>query len=332
MDEKKLLHLFLHGDLRFKDGILYLENEDNVEEFSIDGIDEIYILGENNIDGEFLKSISKEKITIHFFNYYGYYSGTFYPKEHYNSADLVLKQVEYYLDNKKRLGIAKLFVEGAIYNILQVIKYYKNRGKDLEKIEEGIECLQQIVDECNNINELMAIEGNVRNYYYQAFDEILNNPDFIFEQRSKRPPKNYLNTLISFGNSLFYIAVLREIYYTHLDPRIGYLHTSNFRRFSLNLDIAEIFKPIIVDRVIFTVINRNIVTADDFEYLSEGIMLKERGKETFVAHFEDKLDSLISFKDAKEKISYRDLIRREADNLEKYFLYGTEYKPFSARW
>lgn len=291
-----------------------------------------YILGEINIDSEFLKVISKEEITIHFFNYYGYYSGTFYPKEHNNSSDVLLKRTEYYLNNDKRSVIARLFVEGAIYNILQVIKYYKSRGKNLGEIEEGIKGLWQVVDGCNNINELMAIERNVRNYYYQAFDKILDNPGFVFEQRSKRLPKNHLNTLISFGNSILYIAVLKEIYYTHLDPRIGYLHASNFRRFSLNLDIAEIFKPIIVDRVIFIVVNRKIITADDFEYLSEGIMLKEKGREASVEKFEEKMNSTINLRDSGEEISYKDLIRREVENLEKYFFYGIEYKPFAARW
>lgn len=332
MDDNKKIYLFSHGDLRIKDSILYLKNEDAVEKFLIDGIDEIYILGEVKIDGEFLKVASEKKITIHFFNYYGYYSGTFFPKEHYSTSELLLKQTEYYLNNYKRLKVARLFVEGAIRNILQVIRYYKNRGKELEKVEEGIVALAELTKECSSISELMAIEGNVRNYYYQGFDKILDNPDFEFEQRSKRPPKNFLNTLISFGNSMLYTAVLGQIYYTHLDPRIGYLHTSNFRRFSLNLDIAEIFKPIIVDRVIFTVINRNIITADDFEYFSKGIMLKEKGKEIFVNNFEDKMNATISLIDIEGKISYKNLIQKEAENLERYFLYGIEYKPFIAKW
>ena len=123
-----------------------------------------------------------------------------------------------------------------------------------------------------------------------------------------------------------------QIYYTHLDPRIGYLHATNFRRYTLNLDVAEIFKPIIVDRVIFTVINKNIITSDDFETLSEGIMLKEKGREIFVQHFEDKLNSTISLRNTGENISYKDLIKIELNNLEKYLIYGEKYNTFTARW
>ena len=111
----------------------------------------------------------------------------------------------------------------------------------------------------------MGIEGNIRDMYYKAFDSIINNKDFVFQERTRRPPKNHLNAMISFGNSLLYVLVLSEIYKTHLDPRIGFLHTTNFRRFTLNLDVAEIFKPIIVDRVIFTLISKKIIQINDFE-------------------------------------------------------------------
>lgn len=332
MHDNKKVYIFSHGNLRIENNTLYLENENIIEKFSIDRTDEIYILGEVSINGEFLKAASKRKIIMHFFNYYGYYSGTFFPREHRSTPELLFKQTECYLNNYKRLKIAMLFVEGAVLNILQVMRYYKNRGKELGQIEERIIALAGLIKKCSNINELMAIEGNVRNYYYQAFDKILDNSDFKFEQRSKRPPKNFLNTLISFGNSMLYTTILSQIYFTHLDPRIGYLHTSNFRRFSLNLDLAEIFKPIIVDRVIFTVINRNIITANDFEYLSEGVMLKEKGKKIFVNNFEDKMNSVISLTDTKDKMSYKNLIQREAENLEGYLSHGIEYKPFAVRW
>ena len=202
----------------------------------------------------------------------------------------------------------------------------------MANIQNSITELLKLSKECKKINELMAIEGNVRNYYYKSFDRILNNPDFKFEQRTRRPPKNYLNTLISFGNSMLYTTVLSQIYYTDLDPRIGYLHTSNFRRFSLNLDIAEIFKPIIVDRVIFNVINKNIITVKDFEYLSGGIMLKENGKEKFINQFEEKINSVINIKDINKTISYRYLIRNEVLKLEEHFLNNVEYIPFISRW
>ena len=126
----------------------------------------------------------------------------------------------------------------------------------MEKIELGL----NKIDSVESIAELMAVEGNTRELYYKGFDIIINDKDFMFEERTRRPPQNYLNTLISFGNTLAYTTCLSEIYKTHLDPRIGYLHSTNFRRFSLNLDVAEIFKPILVDRIIFNCIGKKIIT------------------------------------------------------------------------
>lgn len=177
-----------------------------------------------------------------------------------------------------------------------MLNYYLRRGKALENVIERIQKLKVKLDDCNDTDELMAIEGNIREYYYKSFNMILDNEHFIFEGRSKRPPLDRLNALISFGNSLLYTYVLSEIYKTHLDPRIGFLHATNFRRFTLNLDVAENFKPIIVDRVIFTLVNKGIIKASHFENLIKGIVLNEKGKKLFIEEMENKLQSTIKYK------------------------------------
>lgn len=245
---------------------------------------------------------------------------------------MILKQTEHYLDTQKRRKIAAEFVMGAVKNICNVIRYYSNRGKDLKCVEERIKELEEKVYSARDIDELMALEGNTREYYYKAFDIILNNPDFAFEQRTRRPPQNNLNTLISFGNSLIYTVVLSEIYKTHLDPRIGFLHATNFRRFTLNLDVAEVFKPIIVDRVIFTVIGRNMISKDDFEKSTNGLVLKEKGQQAFVAEMENKLKSTFKHRNLGRNVSYKRLIRLELYKLAKHLIGEQEYKAYVAKW
>lgn len=245
---------------------------------------------------------------------------------------MILKQAEHYLDEEKRIIIAKEFVQGASRNIQQVLKYYKNRGKDIAKVEENIDKLEQKISECSNIEELMAIEGNIREHYYKAFDKIIEKAEFKFEQRTRRPPRNYLNTLISFGNSMIYTIILAEIYKTHLDPRIGYLHATNFRRFTLNLDLSEIFKPIIVDRVIFTLISRNMISSKDFEKMTNGIILKENAKQTYISELENKLRSTFKHRTLGRNVSYRRLIRLELYKLQKHLLEENRYKAFVANW
>lgn len=263
------------------------------------------IFGEVDFNKKFLEFASQKEILIHYFNYYGYYMGTFYPREHLNSGFIILKQAEHYLDPGKRLSLARSFVEGAVKNIRQVLKYYDNRGRDLGGSISKIEELLASLDSCRDVAELMAAEANIRQIYYQAFDVIIANPDFVFEERSRRPPRNFMNTLISFGNSIMYTTVLSEIYRTHLDPRIGYLHATNFRRLTLNLDVAEIFKPIIIDRAIFTVIDRKAITKDDFESGTEGILLKENGRKALIAEIERKLETTLKHRAIGREVSYR---------------------------
>ena len=178
----------------------------------------------------------------------------------------------------------------------------------------------------------MALEGNSKEEYYRTFDVILDNPDFVFEKRTRRPPKNNLNTLISFGNSLIYTVVLSEIYKTHLDPRIGYLHATNFRRFTLNLDVAEIFKPIIVDRLIFSLVGKKVITAKDFEKDMGGILLKDSARKRFVEELDVRLRTTISLRRMNRKVSYRRLIRLELYKLEKHLLGETSYSPYVSQW
>ncbi len=299
----------------------------------MEDLHDIYIFGEVSVSKKFLEYATQKQILLHFFNYYGYYTGTYYPREHYNSGYMILKQAEHYMEAEKRKVIAKEIIEGSAKNILQILKYYISRGKtELTMILGQIQELLNSLNESMDINAMMAIEGNIRETYYQAFDMILQNHDFTFDKRTRRPPQNYLNTLISFGNSMIYTAVLSEIYNTHLDPRIGFLHTSNQRRFTLNLDIAEIFKPLLVDRVIFTLVGRKALSSKHFDKKGNGILLKDEGRKIFIQEMDNRLKTTINHKRLGRKVSYRRLIRMELYKLEKHLIGEQKYEPFISLW
>ncbi len=329
---KKSLYIFTEGELKRKDNTLYYETEQGKKYLPVEDIKEILIFGEVTFNKSLLEFLSQKEILIHYFNYYGYYMGTFYPREHLNSGYMILKQASFYLDHNKRLTLAKAFVNGAYRNIRQVLKYYNNRGRDLTETIMAIENLAQGIDECQEISQLMAVEGHIREHYYRAFDLIINNKDFVFQERTRRPPQNYLNVMISFGNSIIYSQILSEIYKTQLDPRIGFLHATNFRRFTLNLDVAEIFKPIIIDRLIFSLLDKKMITKDDFERKVEGLLLKDKGKKVFIEELDKKLETTIKHKKLGRNVSYRRLIRLELYKLEKHLLEEEEYEPFGASW
>ncbi|MEM3553490.1 MAG: type I-B CRISPR-associated endonuclease Cas1b, partial [Candidatus Bathyarchaeia archaeon] len=315
-----------------KENTLYVETETGKKFIPVENISEILVFGEVSLNKRLLEFVTEKEVIIHFFNHYGFYVGSFYPREHFNSGYMLLKQAEHYLDQGKRIVLAKKFVHGGVENMKRVLSYYQNRGRDLTYIVQTVENLSRSIDTCNTIEQLMAIEGNIKEQYYRAFDFILESEEFRFEERSRRPPKNRLNALISFVNSLVYVTCLSEIYKTHLDPRIGFLHATNFRRFTLNLDVAEIFKPVIGDRLIFHLINKNMLKTHDFEKKLDGLVLSARGRESVVREFDERLRTTIKHRKLNRHVSYRHLIRLELFKLEKHLMGEVDYEPFVSPW
>ncbi len=327
------IYIFSNGEIKRKQNTIYFENDKGDYKYiPIENTRDIHLFGEVTLNKEILEFFTQNEVILHFYNYYGYYVGSYYPREHYNSGYMILKQAEHYLDPQKRFVLAHKFVSGAIRNLSKVLNYYLNRGVELSSYVDKIEELAQLLDEQEDIESLMAIEGNIRDVYYSSFNQIINSEDFEMDKRTKRPPENRLNALISFGNSLLYTYILSEIYKTHLDPRIGFLHTTNFRRFSLNLDIAEVFKPIIVDRVIFYILNKNMISLEDFEEKLGGIYLKESGRKVFIEKLEEKLKTTVNYKKIGREVSYRRLIRLELYKLEKHLIGDEEYEPLVSEW
>jgi CRISPR-associated protein Cas1 len=297
----------------------------------VSSVASIFVFGEITFNKRFLEFLSSNEIILHFFNYYGFYVGSFYPRTHYNSGYMTLKQSEHYLDSNKRVLLAKKFVLGGLENMIKALKYYDNRGIDLSDSIDTINKNLSKVSSINSVEELMAIEGISREEYYNAFNKIIKNDAFTYEKRERRPPTTPLNTLISFGNSLLYVTILGEIYKTHLDPRIGYLHTTNYRKFTLNLDVSEVFKPIIVDRIIFTIVNKQMIDLSCFTEELGGLYLNEKGRTIFVQEYDKRLTQVISFKKGK-RCSYQRLIRLELYKIEKHLMGEKEYEPFISQW
>jgi len=326
----KTLYLLNSSRLERKDNTLHWISDKGEKYIPIVAVRDIKVFGEIELNKRLLEFLNEYDIPMHFFNYYGYYVGTFYPRSSLNSGLITIKQTEHYINREKRLYLAKSFVLGGALNILKNINYYQRRGvHEIKPIADEIESKLVEIHSQEDVVSLMHLEGELRNLYYKSFDFIID--DFPFEKRTKRPPKNPLNAMISFGNSLLYTTILSEIYRTHLDPRIGYLHETNQRSFTLNLDIAEVFKPIIVDRVIFQLVNRKQINDDHFEKAIGFTALNEKGKEIFIKAFEDKLNTTIKYRNLGS-VSYRKIIRIECYKLYKHFLEEDVYKPFVSDW
>jgi len=321
------IYIFSDGFLMRKENTIVLETRDGKKHIPVENVSEINVFSEVELNKRLLEFLTEKQIIVHFFNHFGYYVGSYYPREFLNSGLVILKQAENYLDKDKRLFLARMFVSGALHNIINTLKKHNDGDQFTGKIESIRTHIDNLIA-CSEIDQLMALEGNAREIYYSCFDQMIKSDDFEFGSRTRRPPENELNALMSFANSLLYATVLSQIYRTHLDPRIGYLHSTNNRRFTLNLDIAEVFKPIIVDRLILTLVNRKQIKLTDFHQITGGVSMKENAKKLVVQSFEERLKSALYHPRLKREVSYRSLIRMEAYKVEKHILEDEEYEPY----
>lgn len=333
---KKTYYLFNPGRLSRKDQTLKFTpvdehgKEGKPRYLPVEGVKQLMVFGSLDANSALYNFLGKQQISLHFFDYYEHYTGSFYPKEYLQAGKVQVAQTQHYLEGGKRQRLARKLVEGASANILRNLKYYHSRGKVLDDQISQITEWQQALPKATDVPTLMGLEGNIRQTYYQAFDEILN--DFQMSGRSKQPPKNEVNALISFGNMLCYTVCLDQIYHTQLNPTISFLHEPGTRRFSLALDLAEIFKPMLVDRTIFKLLNRKVLQAKDFDSDLNRIILKEGGKKKFVEAWEDRLKETIKHRSLKRNVSYQHLIKLECYKLAKHVVGIQPYEPFKAWW
>lgn len=334
---KKTYYLFNPGRVSRKDNTLQFVGIDEqgreakARYLPVEGIESLYIFGSIDANSALYNFLGKQQIPVHFFDYYEHYTGSFQPKDALLAGKMQVEQTRAYLNKRRRTYLASCLVEGASFNMLKNLRYYQSRGRVLEGLIGTIEGYRENLQDVPDVASLLGLEGNCRQTYYDAFEHIIE--DFPMNGRNKRPPSNEVNALISFGNAMCYSLALDMIYHTQLNPTISFLHEPGTRRYSLALDLAEIFKPILVDRLIFRLFNRRELKTEHFEQQLNGCFLKDSGRRIFIQAFEDKLAETIQHRSLGRKVSYKRLVLLECYKLAKYILeLEPEYKPFKIWW
>ncbi len=297
----------------------------------VEDVEDLFLFGEITLNTKLLNFLGQKGIPVHTFNYHGFYTGSYYPRETNVSGHLLVKQVEHYTDAGKRLALAQEIVRGAFHNLHRNLLYYRNRGKGVEEAIEMLEKEAIQIEVADSVAALMGAEGRMRETYYRAFNEILDL-ETPFVKRVKRPPDTLINALISFGNALLYTVVLSQIYRTPLNPTVSFLHEPGTRRFSLALDIAEIFKPLIVDKMIFKLINKQMITETDLMKEVGYAYLKEAARKTVVQEFDERLQATVKHRRMGCHVSYRGFIRLECYKLVRHLVGDEPYRALRAWW
>lgn len=325
-------HVFSDGQIERHNDTVRLVTADGEKKYlPVEKAEAIYLHGQVEYNTRLVSFLDDHGVAVHVFGWNDYYAGSIVPKRGQTSGRTLVAQVRAYDDSDQRVEIAGKFVAGSIHNMRANVAYYNNRGHEFAGVVTDLEDARTRLDETTDVDEIMGVEATARRAYYSTFDDIL--PDgFVFDGRRYNPPDNETNSLISFGNSLVYSNVVSAIRATALDPAVSFLHEPGDRRYSLALDIADLFKPLLADRVIFRLLNRGQITIDDFETDLNSCLLTENGRKTFSKEFEETLEETVEHPELDRNVSYQYLLRLEAYKLKKHLLTGEPYVPFERWW
>lgn len=323
-------HFILNnGKLYRKDNNIYFDKFDENSEvvstkiLPINAIDEIYILGKVLLDTYTMAFLSTNNILLHIFSHGGSFRGNFYPNSTNSvnkSGFVLLNQLRSFDDEIKRLAIAKEITRARIINaanncIKRGIKFDTNEHKFA-------------LNSASSVSQIMACEGAFAKEYYQKWNEIIKDQrSFKFTTRSKRPPTDKINTMISYVNTRIYNICLSEIYKTELDPRISFLHEPNYRSLSLQLDLAEIFKPIIGDNLIFNMLNKKEIAPKDFKTDAGRIRFTNEAVQKIELNMIKTLSAVVQL--GNQNLTYRQIIRREVNQIKKFICENYPYEGYA---
>jgi CRISPR-associated protein Cas1 len=181
------------------------------------------------------------------------------------------------------------------------------------------------------LGTLLGLEGAGTAFYFGVFGQLLKG-DWRFERRQRRPPRDPVNALLSFGYVLLMNQVASAVSVVGLDPYVGFLHSSQYGKPALPLDVMESFRPLVVDSVVLTTLNTRMLAEQDFQEELGAYRLTDKGRRVFLTKIEERLDTTIQHPVFDYKATYRRSLELEVRLVAKW-LAGEirEFKPFVVR-
>lgn len=268
--------------------------EEVVRSYADGSVEKIILFGNVRLSPQFISYALKRGIEVIFFSLRGSYRGRLQGSLSKN-VTLRLLQYEKYKDVNFRLSLAKEFVRGKIKNSLSILQKqnWEIKSKEISEMCSFLRSVLMKVEICNSIDSLMGLEGTAAEAYFRALNLCVKNEIFNFNLRTRRPPEDPANAVLSFLYTLLFHLVESFIYKEGLDPYIGFYHTVDYGRPSLALDLMEEFRPC-MDRIFLKLSNKKMLALGDFRFFQEeedeesiGVYLTHEGIKKVVAEFQE---------------------------------------------
>lgn len=312
-------------------------------------VQQVVVYGDATVTSPAVAALLAQKADICYCNYYGRFLGRLTPPMGKNSL-IRLAQHEAHGDPQRAFYLARAFVRAKLTN-MRAMLMRGNRRRDDAEIARAAEALKGVIDQVaafqrdpslpppdpaspqtdSAYGSLLGLEGSGTAFYFGVLGRLLNG-DWEFERRQRRPPRDPVNALLSYGYVLLMNQVASAISIVGLDPYVGYLHSSQFGKPALALDVMEPFRPLIVDSVVLTLLNNQMLSPDDFTEELGAWRLTDGGRRTFLTKFEERLNSEIRHPVFGYRVSYRRNLELEVRLVAKWLIGEiAHFEPFVVR-
>ncbi len=301
-----------------------------IQDIPLIKIDGIVILGRATISPATISELLERHIPLTFLTENGRYLGRLEPEV---TKNIFVRKAQWQAagESPQAIHIVQGFVRGKLKNYRNVMFRRQRESTSLD-LSNNIERLEQVIasiDTTHNINSLRGLEGAGSAVYFGCFNQLIRNTEFQFNHRNKRPPKDAVNSLLSFGYSLLRHDIQGAINIAGFDPYLGYLHFERYGRASLAFDLMEEFRPLIVDALVLSTINKSYLTPSDFitEPLSGAVYLTPEGRKTYLRLYSQKKQSEFKHPVMARKCTYQEAFELQARLLAKYLMGETDKYP-----
>ncbi len=312
-------------------------------------VTQVVVYGDVTLTSPAMVALLEQRTDICFCSIYGRFRGRLAPPLGKNRL-IRLEQHQAHGDPGRAFTLAQAFVRGKLAN-MRTILLRANRKRDDPAIAQAVASLKGSLAQVDGLDPgraapppdpshpqagtihgtLLGLEGSGTAFYFGVFGRLLKE-NLGFERRQRRPPRDPVNALLSFGYVLLTNQVASAVSIVGLDPYVGFLHSSQFGKPALALDVMEPFRSLVVDSVVFTLLNNGMLTKRDFREELGAWRLTDKGRRTFLTKFEERLDTVIQHPVFGYKATYRRSLELEVRLVAKW-LTGEirQFKPFVVR-
>jgi CRISP-associated protein Cas1 len=311
--------------------VIIKQGQTILEEVQIPLLEQILVFGQSQVTTQLIRACLWRNVPIVYLSRMGRCYGRLVPIER-GYRNLARRQVLLLLQD--RLRVATAIVQAKLHNSRVILQRQRRRGvaDGIDAAIGGLKYLSHRVEGATSTEQLMGFEGAGAASYFAALGNCLTTAGFSLTERSRRPPKDPVNAMLSFGYQLLWNHLLSLIELQGLDPYDACLHQSSDRHAALASDLIEEFRAPIVDSLVLYLVNRRIVTlAEDFDHANDGgCYLNDSGRKKFLRSFLLRMEETL---DTDHGVQPRwDLLNQQVKTY-KQFVYDptTGYKPYLIR-